>query len=74
MGAKKQTVMSTIIFIVVAIIILFGALASIYADFLWFNALNYSELFLITLKSSIALGVITGLVFFIFAFLFGSRD
>ncbi len=64
---KKNWLISAVIWIIVIFFISVSSLSKLYTDYLWFNALGFSQIFLITLFSKIKLFIISFLVFFIFA-------
>jgi len=57
--------------IIIAIIILFllsvSTLIGLYTDYLWFDALSFSQIFLISLFSKIKLFLVAAVIFFLFA-------
>ena len=52
-----------------ALLVLIPITANIYADLFWFMSLGYESVFLKTLGTSIGLGLLTGISFFVFAFI-----
>lgn len=57
------------IYFVILILIFFAGLITVnlYTDYLWFQALNFSQIFLISLRAKILIFVAAAFIFFIFA-------
>ncbi|MCP3682485.1 MAG: UPF0182 family protein [bacterium] len=55
------------IFIILAIFIFLSQMAIIYTDYAWFDAIGFSQIFLISLKSKIFLFLAAAAAFFVFA-------
>jgi len=64
---NKNWIIRIIFFIIVLFLISISGLTRLITDYLWFNALGFEQIFLITLFSKIKLFVIAALVFFFFA-------
>ncbi|MCK5630367.1 MAG: UPF0182 family protein, partial [Nanoarchaeota archaeon] len=44
-----------------------SALMGLFTDYLWFDALGFSQIFMISLFAKIKLFIVSGLIFFLFA-------
>ena len=64
---NKKWIMRIIIFVIVLLFISISGLTRLATNYLWFNALGFEQIFLITLFSKIRLFVIAAAVFFLFA-------
>ncbi len=64
---SKNWVSRIIIFVIVLLLISISGVTRLVTDYLWFNALGFEQIFLITLFSKIRLFVIAAAVFFLFA-------
>jgi len=64
---NKNWIMRIIIFVIVVVLFSVSSLTRLITDYLWFNALGFEQIFLITLFSKIKLFVIAAAVFFLFA-------
>ena len=64
---NKNKIMGIIIFVIVLLSISVFGLTRLVTDYLWFNALGFEQIFLITLFSKIRLFAIAAAVFFLFA-------
>jgi uncharacterized protein len=64
---NKNWFMRMIIFVIVLLFMSISGLTGLITDFLWFNALGFEDIFLITLFSKIRLFVISAAIFFTFA-------
>ena len=64
---KKNIFMRIIIGIIILIILSISTLVGLYTDYLWFDALGFSQIFLITLFSKVKLFFIAAIIFFLFA-------
>lgn len=54
-----------ILIVIVALVVLFGGTAvNIYTEYLWFQEVGYTKVFVIVLLSQLVLGLICGLIFF----------
>ena len=64
---NKNWITSTLLFVIVLLFISISGLTRLFTDYLWFNALGFEQIFLITLFSKIKLFVIAAAAFFLFA-------
>lgn len=64
---KKNLFMRIIIAIVILLMLSISTLIGLYTDYLWFDALGFSQIFLISLFSKIKLFLIAAVIFFLFA-------
>jgi len=64
---KKEWLVRLIIGIIVIILLSVSTLVGLYTDFLWFDALGFSQIFLITLFTKIRLFFVSAITFFLFA-------
>ena len=63
---KQNWFMRSIIGIIIVLIFSISTLVGLYTDYLWFGALGFSQIFLISLFSKIKLFFIAALIFFLF--------
>ncbi len=64
---NKDWIMRAIIFVIVLLLISISGLTRLFTDYLWFNALGFEQIFLITIFSKIKLFAIAAAAFFLFA-------
>jgi len=64
---KKNWFIRAIFGIIIVLILSISTLVRLYTDYLWFDALGFSQIFLISLFSKIKLFLITAIIFFLFA-------
>ena len=64
---NKNWIIRIIIFVIILLAISISGLTRLVTDYLWFNALGFEQIFLITIFSKIRLFVIAAAVFFLFA-------
>jgi len=64
---NKNWVARAIIGIIILLILSISTLVGLYTDYLWFDALGFSQIFLISLFSKIKLFLIAAIIFFLFA-------
>ncbi|NIO21864.1 MAG: UPF0182 family protein, partial [Candidatus Aenigmarchaeota archaeon] len=60
---------NTLFIIIFILLVSFSGIINIFGDWFWFSSLGYDQVFLKMLLTSVTLGVIFGLSFFIFAFI-----
>ncbi|MCK5282926.1 MAG: UPF0182 family protein [Nanoarchaeota archaeon] len=63
----KRFMVNLIVIITLVIIFSISTIVGLYTDYLWFKALNFSSIFLISLKAKIMIFVAAAVIFFIFA-------
>ena len=64
---KKNLFARIIIAIVILLMVSISTLIGLYTDYLWFDAIGFSQIFLISLFSKIKLFFIAAVIFFLFA-------
>ena len=65
----KQFVMPILIFILIVFFMSISTIVKLITDYWWFQALNFEQIFLISLKAKLFLFLITASIFFVFAIL-----
>ena len=64
---KKNWFVRVVLGLIIALILSISGLVRLYTDFLWFDALGFSKIFLISLISKINLFFAAAIIFFLFA-------
>ena len=65
--AKKNWVLNVVIVLLIIFFLFVSGLVNLLTDYLWFDMLGFSSIFLITLKTKVFLFFVAGLIFFLFA-------